>query len=97
MSPTAPHAAAATPEPPPCFGGHDPHTLTEGAPIQVRWARLGTPGEVGEVWCPGTYLGTVGRGAEKRYLVRSATPRSAGPVVLPAAPESVRFVAAVAQ
>ena len=70
------------------------HTPTEGAPIHVRWARLGTPGEVGEVWCPGTYLRTIGHGADKRYLVSSTTPRGPFPITVPAAPDSVRFVAA---
>jgi hypothetical protein len=64
----------------------------EGAAVEVRWARLGTPGEVGEVWCPGTYLRSIGCGAGRQYLVRSATPRSAGPVVRPVSPESVRLL-----
>lgn len=64
----------------------------EGTPIEVLWCKAGTPGEVGEVWCPGTYLRTIGSGADKRYLVRSCTPRGAGAIIVPAAPESVRFV-----
>lgn len=71
------------------------HHPAEGAPILVLWAKAGTPGEVGEVWCEGTYLRTVGHGAEKQYLVRSTTPRSAGMLVRPVAPESVRFMPAV--
>jgi hypothetical protein len=66
----------------------------EGAAIEVLWARAGTPGEVGETWMPGTYLGTTGSGAGRRLLVRSATPRSAGPVVRPVSPESVRLLPA---
>ena len=67
----------------------------EGSAVHVRWARLGTPGEVGEVWCPGTYLRTIGHGADKRYLVSSATPRNPFPITVPATPDSVRFVAQV--
>lgn len=66
----------------------------EGAAIEVLWARAGTPGEVGETWMPGTYLGTTGSGAGQQFLVRSATPRSAGELVRPVAPESVRFLPA---
>lgn len=69
---------------------------SEGAPIKVRWARLGTPGEVGEVWCSGTYLRTIGHGADQRYLVRSTTPRNPHPITVPATPDSVRFISQVA-
>lgn len=69
-----------------------PAAPAEGAPIQVRWCRAGTPGEVGEVWCPGTYLRTIGSGHTRRYMVSCTTPRSAGNVVVPVAPESVRFL-----
>ena len=72
------------------------HTPTEGAAVMVRWAKAGTPGEVGDVWCPGTYLRTIGHGADKQFLVRSSTPRHAGELVRTVAPESVRFVAQAA-
>ena len=69
------------------------HTPTEGAAVTVLWAKAGTPGEVGEVWCHGTYLRTVGHGAEKQFLVSSSTPRHTGEVVRTVATGSVRFVA----
>lgn len=68
----------------------------EGDSVQVLWARAGTPGEVRDVWCPGTFLGVVGTAPNHQYMVRSATPRSAGPLTRPVAPESVRFAWQVA-
>jgi hypothetical protein len=68
------------------------HNPTEGDPIQVLWAKAGTPGEVGEVWCHGTFLRAVGHGADKQFLVSSTTPRSAGTLVRTVAPQSVRFM-----
>jgi hypothetical protein len=55
------------------------HTPTEDAPVQVLWAKAGTPGEVGDVWCDGTYIRTAGHGADQRFLVRSTTPHHATP------------------
>lgn len=68
------------------------HNPTEGDPIQVLWAKAGTPGEVGEVWCHGTFLRTLGHGAEKQYLVRISTPRHNAQLVRNVAPDSVRFM-----
>lgn len=68
-----------------------PRQPVEGDSIEVLWARGGTPGEVRDVWCPGTFLGFVGSGPNQQYMVRTATPRSAGPITRPVAPESVRF------
>lgn len=90
MYTTAPAAAHAATHQAPI--GHQPTAPTEGAAVHVRYARLGTPGEVGEVWCPGIYLRTIGHGADKRYLVKSTTPRSPFPATVPATPDSVRFV-----
>lgn len=75
-----------------CATALTPEQPAEGAPIEVRWCKAGTPGEVGEVWYPGTYRGTVGHGPGKQYMVSCTTPRRTSPITVPVAPESVRFL-----
>lgn len=71
-------------------------TPPEGTPCSVLWAKAGTPNTTTEVWCPATFVRFVGRGIERRLLVRSETPRGGPPVTVPAAPGAVRFAPAAA-
>lgn len=77
-------------------GGQPLHQPRVGDALMVRFAKSGTPAEVGEMWCGGHYVSTLLQGAEKRYLVQCHTPKSLEYITMRVAPDSVRFVQAVA-